>query len=62
MNERFLSHPSFWHVASCLEAAGYPHGLIALEDTARSAEEAAVALGVEKGAIVKTLVFTAGDP
>ena len=62
MSERFLSHPSVRHVASCLEAAGHRHGVIALDDTARSAEEAAVALGVETGAIVKTLVFTAGDP
>ena len=62
MSERFLSHPSVRHVASCLEAAGHRHGVIALDDTARSAEEAAAALGVETGAIVKTLVFTAGDP
>ena len=62
MSERFLSHPSVRHVASCLEAAGHQHGVIALDDTARSAEEAAAALGVETGAIVKTLVFTAGDP
>ena len=62
MSERFLSHPSVRHVASCLETAGHRHGVIALDDTARSAEEAAVALGVETGAIVKTLVFTAGDP
>ena len=62
MSERFLCHPSVRHVASCLEAAGHPHPVIALDDTARSAEEAATALGVETGAIVKTLVFTAGDP
>ena len=62
MSERFLSHPSVRHVASCLEAAGHRHGVIALDDTARSAEEAAAALGFETGAIVKTLVFTAGDP
>ena len=61
MSERFLSHPSVRHVTSFLEAAGHPHGVIALDDTARSAEEAAAALGVETGAIVKTLVFTAGD-
>ena len=62
MRERFLSHPSVRHVASCLEAAGHPHGVMALDDTARSAEEAAAALDVETGAIVKTLVFTVGDP
>ena len=60
MSERFLSHPSVRHVASCLEAAGHRHGMIALDDTARSAEEAA--LGVDTGAIVKTLVFKADDP
>ena len=62
MSERFLSHPSVRHVASCLDTAGHPHGVIALDATARSAEEAAAALGVETGAIVKTLLFTAGDP
>jgi len=62
MSERFLSHPSVRHVASCLDTAGHPHGVIALDATARSAEEAAAALGVETGAIVKTLLFTTGDP
>ncbi len=44
MSEHFLSHPSVRHVASCLEAAGHRHGVIALDDTARSAEEAAAEL------------------
>ena len=48
MSERFLSHPSVRHVASCLEASGHRHGVIALDDTARSAEEAAAALGVDE--------------
>jgi len=65
MSDRFLSHPSVQHVTSCLARAGHPHEVIALENTARSAEEAAAALEVETGAIVKTLMFvtgTAEDP
>ena len=61
MSERFLSHPSVQHVTACLARAGHPHEVIALEDTARSAEEAAAALSVETGAIVKTLMFVAGE-
>lgn len=49
-------------MAACLEIAAHPHDVIALDDTARSAAEAAAALGVETGAIVKTLMFMAGDP
>jgi len=60
MRERFLSHPSVQHVAACLAAAGHAHEVIALDDTARSAGEAAAALGVETGAIVKTLMFVVG--
>ena len=60
MSERFLSHPSVQHVTACLSDAGHPHEVIALEDTARSAEEAAAALSVETGAIVKTLMFVTG--
>ena len=62
MSEKHLSHPSVRHVAACLQAAAHPHGVIALDDTARSAAEAAAALGVETGAIVKTLMFMAGRP
>jgi len=61
MSDRFLSHPSVRHVTARLAAAGHPHQVIALQDTARSAEEAAAALGVETGAIVKTLMFVTGD-
>ena len=62
MSEKHLSHPSVRHVSSCLAAAAHPHEVIALDDTARSAAEAAAALGVETGAIVKTLMFMAGSP
>lgn len=62
MSDKHLSHPSVRHVAACLQAAAHSHEVIALDDTARSAAEAAAALGVETGAIVKTLMFMAGDP
>jgi len=43
--------------------AGAGDKIIAVADTTRSAAEAAAALGVELGAIVKSLVFTiGGDP
>ena len=61
MSDAFLEHPQVRHAASCLAGAGHPHQVIALADTARSAGEAAAALGVEVGAIVKTLMFVAGD-
>ena len=61
MAEKFLSHPSVRHVATKLTDAGHPHRVIALADTARSAQEAAAALGVEVGAIVKTLMFVHGE-
>lgn len=62
MSEKYLSHPSVLHVSACLAVAAHPHDVIALDDTARSAGEAALALGVETGAIVKTLMFMAGSP
>jgi len=61
MSDAFLDHPPVRHVIACLAAAGHPHQVIALADTARSAGEAAAVLGVEVGAIVKTLMFVAGD-
>ena len=61
MSDAFLEHPPVRHVAACLTAAGHPHPVIALADTARSAAEAAAVLGVEVGAIVKTLMFVAGS-
>ena len=61
MSTSFLEHPPVRQVAACLAAAGHPHEVIALADTARSAGEAAAVLGVEVGAIVKTLMFVAGS-
>ena len=60
MSRAFLDHPSVRHVMACLAVAGHGHEVIALADTARSAKEAAAALSVEVGAIVKTLMFVAG--
>ena len=61
MSAAFLEHPPVRQVAACLAAAGHPHEVIALADTARSAGEAAAVLGVEVGAIVKTLMFVVGS-
>jgi len=47
-------------VRALLVDCGYGDRVQELEDTARSAEDAAKALGVEQGAIVKSLVFVVG--
>ena len=46
------------HVQDCLTAAGLDGQVLTLSETSRSAEEAAAAIGVAVGAIVKTLIFT----
>lgn len=46
-------------VRGALEARGFRHQIVELEKTARSAAEAAEALGCEVGQIVKSLVFRA---
>jgi prolyl-tRNA editing enzyme YbaK/EbsC (Cys-tRNA(Pro) deacylase) len=46
------------HVRACLTAAGLDGQVLTLSETSRSAEEAAAAIGVAVGAIVKTLIFT----
>lgn len=48
-------------VRACLAGRGLEDRLLALTETSRSAKEAAAALGVEVGAIVKTLIFTITD-
>ncbi len=48
-------------VRQALGDAGLQDTVRELDDTARSAAEAAWALGVEQGAIVKSLVFTVGN-
>ena len=50
-------------VRDCLTEAGLTDRTLELSETSRSASEAAAAIGVAVGAIVKTLIFTitAGD-
>lgn len=60
MSDKYLSYPSVRHVVARLAEAAHQHDVIALSDTARSAQEASAALGVEVGAIVKTLMFVHG--
>jgi prolyl-tRNA editing enzyme YbaK/EbsC (Cys-tRNA(Pro) deacylase) len=48
-------------VAAALERAGLPARVVELPDSARTAPEAAAAVGVEQGAIVKSLVFRGAD-
>lgn len=52
-----LDKKSVLKVREALSALGHPEPVIELTDTARSAEDAAAALGVPVGAIVKTLIF-----
>lgn len=44
-------------VAAVLQAAGHPHLPVMLQDSARTAQEAADALGVALGQIAKSIVF-----
>jgi prolyl-tRNA editing enzyme YbaK/EbsC (Cys-tRNA(Pro) deacylase) len=56
-------HANAERVASALRAGGASGEVRELDDAARSADDAANALGVAVGAIVKSLVFTAdGSP
>lgn len=55
-----LANASVRRVQAALEAAGSPARVVALEATARTAEDAARALGVTVGQIVKSLVFLVG--
>lgn len=53
-----LDHKSVRRVQDVLATHGLSDRVVALTETARSAEDAAAALNVPVGAIVKTLVFT----
>jgi prolyl-tRNA editing enzyme YbaK/EbsC (Cys-tRNA(Pro) deacylase) len=53
-----LAHPAVRRVQAALAEKGSKAVVIELASTARTAEDAARALGVEVGAIVKSLVFT----
>lgn len=55
-----LDNPSVQRVQAALRAAGSDAEVIALAETARSAQEAADSIGCELGAIVKSLVFQVG--
>jgi prolyl-tRNA editing enzyme YbaK/EbsC (Cys-tRNA(Pro) deacylase) len=56
-------HPSTAKVAQALRDGGARGDVRLLADSTRTAQEAATALGVAVGAIVKSLVFTAdGEP
>src|SRR4051794_37412284 len=52
-------HPSVQRVAAALEAGGAGGEVRELDESTRTAAEAAAALGVAVGAIVKSLVFAA---
>ena len=54
-------HPTVARVAQVLEAAGWQGEVRELSDSARTAAEAATALGCEVGAIASSLVFRADD-
>jgi prolyl-tRNA editing enzyme YbaK/EbsC (Cys-tRNA(Pro) deacylase) len=55
------THPSNERVAQALRDKGAAGEVRRLSDSTRTAQEAADALGVPVGAIVKSLVFTADD-
>jgi prolyl-tRNA editing enzyme YbaK/EbsC (Cys-tRNA(Pro) deacylase) len=56
-------HPNVARVAEILRAAGATGVPVQLEDSARTAAEAAAALGCDVGAIASSLVFAAdGEP
>jgi prolyl-tRNA editing enzyme YbaK/EbsC (Cys-tRNA(Pro) deacylase) len=56
-------HANSQRVADALRAGGAPGEIRELDDSAHTAADAAAALGVPVGAIVKSLVFTAdGEP
>jgi prolyl-tRNA editing enzyme YbaK/EbsC (Cys-tRNA(Pro) deacylase) len=58
-------HPSARKVQDALERLGYPHRVVEVDETTRSAEEAARTIGCEIGQIVKSLVFRgreSGEP
>ncbi len=56
-----LENESVQKVSQALADAGLDGRVVELAETARSAEDAAKALGVELGAIVKSLVFVIGE-
>jgi prolyl-tRNA editing enzyme YbaK/EbsC (Cys-tRNA(Pro) deacylase) len=56
-------HPGVARVTAALEAAGVPGDVIELDGAARTAQDAAAALGVDVGAIANSLIFLLdGEP
>lgn len=58
--DALLERPPVRRVREALAAAGQPDTVIALDESARTAADAAAALGCPEGAIVKSLVFAIG--
>ena len=56
-----LTKPAVKRVRKALSDAGLTDTVIELDETARTAEDAAGATGAELGAIVKSLVFLVGE-
>jgi len=56
-----LDRPAVRRVRDALRAAGSKAEVVELSDTARTAQDAADALGCPTGAIVKSLVFLCGE-
>jgi prolyl-tRNA editing enzyme YbaK/EbsC (Cys-tRNA(Pro) deacylase) len=59
------NHPSVLRVKAALRAAGHHDNVTALDDAARTAKEAADALGIEVGQVASSIVFglaTEGEP
>ena len=61
MSQDVVRRASVRRVQAALVDAGSPAQIIPLSETARTAEDAARALGCQLGQIVKSLVFTVGD-
>ena len=53
-----MNHPAVDRVEAALKAAGWSGEVRWLDDSAKTAPEAAAALGIEVGAIANSLVFT----
>ena len=58
MDDKLLVHPAVQRVQAALAAGGSAARVVILSDSARTAQQAADALGCPVGAIVKSLVFT----
>lgn len=56
-----LERPAVKRVVNALAAAGHGAEVVVLDETARTAEDAAKALGCPVGAIIKSLAFAIGN-